>query len=267
MEKKELWLALSALGVAATSATSAAAATEQAGVASKVNPAVEAIDQISTKGSRVIFVGNDVFRGETIRTDAKGQTHLVFLDQSSLTVGPKSEIVIDHFVFDPKTNSGDLTMSATKGVLRIVGGALSKTGKINVKTPIGNLGIRGAVTLIEVLEDGTTTAYFLYGVELTGTVSASGLTRTVRQHEQSLTITPDGRIEIAPISVGRLKKILLVLQGPKNAPPPKGQNVPLPDNYKGWLRELANQNEDDRGREDEERHIGMGNRDIDDLAS
>ncbi len=265
MEKKELWLALSALGIAATSAV---AAPEKAGVASKINPAVEAVEQLAATGSRVLFVGSDIFREELIRTDAAGQAHLLFLDQSSLTVGPNSELVIDQFVYDPKTNSGDLTMSAAKGVLRFVGGALSKTGDVTIKTPIGNLGIRGAVVLIDLEgDDGSVTACILYGNELSGTIPDSGVSKTVRGHEQCIILTPDGRIETSPLPTARLREMLTALQGPESDSPPTGNEVTLPDNYKGWLRQLAAQEKMDRWRDSEEFNADVLNRDIDDLAS
>ena len=36
-----------------------------------------------------------------VATDARGQTQVLFLDQSALTVGPNSQLVIDEFVYDP----------------------------------------------------------------------------------------------------------------------------------------------------------------------
>lgn len=265
MNKKELMAALSALGVAAA-ATTTATVPEQIGVASKVNTAVEG--QVPAGASRVLFVGSDIFRNETIRTDASGQTHLMFLDQSSLTMGSNSELVIDHFVYDPKTNSGELSMSATKGILRFVGGALSKSGDVTVKTPLGNLGIRGAVVLIDIDKNGgDVTACILYGNELSGTIPGSGITKTVQEHEQCVILTPDGQIKTEPLSSPQLQKMLSALQGSPSDSPPTGREVTIPDNYSGWLRELAKQDAWDRMLDDERLNTEVFNRDIDELAS
>lgn len=269
MDKKELWLALSALGVAAASATTtttAVAAPEQVGVVNKANVAVEG--QVPDNASRVLFVGSDVFRNETIRTDDLGQAHLMFLDQSSLTIGPSSELVIDYFTYDPKTDSGDFSITAAKGILRVVGGALSKSGNVTVKTPLGNLGIRGAVVLIDVARDGgEVTACILYGNELIGTTLDASISKSVQEHEQCLVLTADGKIRTEPMTPERLKKMLVALQGPPSDSIPTGHEITLPDNYSGWLRELAGQNVWDRLLDDERFNADVLNRDIDDLAS
>ena len=146
MDNKELWLTLSAISVVAGAADTALAQ-ERAGVASSVNPAAEG--RLGGGEARVLFIGSDVFRNEVIRTDVSGLAHLSFLDHSSLTVGPNSELVIDRFVYDPDSDTGELTLSATKGVLRFVGGALSKQDAVEIKTPVGSLGIRGGISLVE----------------------------------------------------------------------------------------------------------------------
>lgn len=266
MKKKELWMALSALGVAATT-SSTVVATEQIGVVNKANVAVEG--QVSQNtASRVLFVGSDVFRDETIRTDASGQVHLMFLDQSSLTIGPNSELVIDHFIYDPETNSGDLSISAAKGVLRFVGGALSKKGHVTVKTPVGNLGIRGAVVLVDIASDsGEVSGCILYGNELKGTNTESNITKTVKEHEQCVILTPDGKVKTEFITSQRLQQMLSALQGPASAAPADGQELSLPENYRKWLRELARQDSWDRILDDERANADILNRDIDNLAS
>ena len=265
MDKKELWVALSALTVAASGADSASGQ-ERAGVAGTVNPSVKG--QPQGDKTRVLFVGSDIFRNEVIRTDASGLAHLMFLDQSSLTVAPNSEVVIDRFVYDPDSDTGELTMSVTKGVLRFVGGALSKTGKVNIKTPVGNLGIRGAVALVESKgAEGDTTICLVYGEEVRATSTISGVFKQAREHEHCLTLTPDGVVEEDAVTKPRLEKLLSAFLGPELANPPVGREVTLPTNLAGWLRHL---NEQDRlaDMESEERYgTDAENRDIDDLAS
>lgn len=267
MKKKELWLALSALGVAATTTNTALAVPEQIGVVNKANVAVEG--QVSPDtASRVLFVGSDVFRDETIRTDASGQVHLMFLDQSSLTIGPNSELVIDHFIYDPETNRGDLSISAAKGILRFVGGALSKKGNVTVKTPLGNLGIRGAVVLIDIAtKSGEVSGCILYGNELKGTSSESNITKVVAEQEQCVILSPDGSVKTEFITSDRLQQMLSALQGPASDTPPVGHEVTLPENYRKWLRELARQESWDRILADEKFNADILNRDIDNLAS
>jgi hypothetical protein len=262
VKKKELWLALSTLGVVASAATNGIAAPEHIGVVGKSNVSVEG--QAPEHASRVMFVGSDVFRNETIRTDGSGLAHLLFLDQSSLTVGPNSELVLDHFIYDPETKQGELSLSAAKGVLRFVGGALSKKGNVTIKTPVGNLGIRGAVVLIDVQKDGgEVSGCFLYGNNLTGTTSGTNISKTVNSHEQCVILTPDGQIRTEPVSSDKLEQMLGALQGPPSATSSAGREVALPNNYSAWLRELTSQQAGDRILDIERFNDDALNRDID----
>ncbi|MFM8532176.1 MAG: FecR domain-containing protein, partial [Acidimicrobiia bacterium] len=116
---------------------------------------------------RVLRVGIDIQANEIVSTRVNDRAHLVFLDGTSLTVGPNSTIVIDKYVFDPGRNAGELSLSATKGVFRFVGGAISKTNEIKVTTPSATIGIRGGIATVEVAENGGTKATFLYGEKMT----------------------------------------------------------------------------------------------------
>ena len=43
---------------------------------------------------------------------------LIFLDKTTLNVGPNSDLVIDEFIYDPSRGAGQMAVSMTKGVLR-----------------------------------------------------------------------------------------------------------------------------------------------------
>jgi len=49
----------------------------------------------------------------------------MFLDGTSLSVGPNAQLTIDKFVYDPATKTGDLAINASKGVFRLVGGKIT----------------------------------------------------------------------------------------------------------------------------------------------
>ncbi|HYD31204.1 MAG TPA: hypothetical protein VEB64_10175, partial [Azospirillaceae bacterium] len=85
----------------------AQAAEIDVGVAAAVNPAVTGVS--AGRGERLLVVGTDIAFRERIVTTAGGNTQLLFLDQSTLTVGPNSDLTIDEFVFDPDTSAGKLS--------------------------------------------------------------------------------------------------------------------------------------------------------------
>ena len=101
------------------------------------------------EAERVLRIGIDVQANERITTSANDRAHLVFLDGSSLTVGPNAQLTIDQFVYDPNTKTGDLAINASRGVLRLVGGKISKTHPITITTPSSTIGIRGGITILD----------------------------------------------------------------------------------------------------------------------
>src|SRR5512144_1571668 len=114
------------------------------------------------ENERILRIGIDVQANELVNTAATDRAHLVFLDGSSLTVGPNARVVIDRFVYDPASNSGDLAINASRGVFRLVGGRLSKQKPIVITTPSSTIGIRGGITIVSVTQTETV-ANFVYG--------------------------------------------------------------------------------------------------------
>ncbi len=127
------------------------------------------------ENERILRIGIDVQANELITTSANDRAHLVFLDGSSLTVGPDARLTIDRFVFDPNTQKGELAINATRGVFRLVGGKISKNTPIVITTPSSTIGIRGGITILSVTQ-AQTIAGFVFGHSMT--VTAGGLTQT-----------------------------------------------------------------------------------------
>jgi hypothetical protein len=160
---------------------------------------------------RVLRVGTDVQANEIISTTDNDRAHLVFLDGTTLTIGPSSSMTIDKFVYDPTTQKGELAVNATKGVFRIIGGRISKTSTIAVTTPAATMGIRGGIAVIGV-QASATTAILVFGNSLT--VTAGGVTQTITVPGLSVS-TPTGGTPGAPtIAVqGDLAAALATLAG------------------------------------------------------
>ena len=54
---------------------------------------------------RVIEIGAQIVRNEKIETSATGSVQLLFIDKTTLNIGPNSSVVIDKFVFNPMTDA------------------------------------------------------------------------------------------------------------------------------------------------------------------
>ena len=129
-----------------------------------------------TEPERVLRVGVDVQASEMITTSTNDRAHLVFLDGTSLTIGPNAQLVVDRFIYDPSRGVGDLSVTLSKGVLRLVGGKISKFQAILINTPGATTGIRGGITIVDA-QPGQTVSTFMFGKDMT--VTGQGQTKTV----------------------------------------------------------------------------------------
>lgn len=147
-------------------ATNARAELQKIGVVGAANQTLSSKNESAT--SRTLELGQDIFFNDTLSTDKTGNAQLMFLDKSALTIGPNASVTIDKFVYNPADSTGELTMRGTKGAFRFIGGALSKKKEVQFKTPVGTIGIRGGIAIVEINPtSGATNATFLYGDAMT----------------------------------------------------------------------------------------------------
>ena len=112
-----------ALLLAGTALVSSPVFAQQAGTATAVNPESQSTPPGGT--TTTLQVGARVVHKERIKTTPQGSVQLLFLDRSTLSIAPNSEIVIDEFVYNPGAGSGHMAVSLATGALRFVGGQLS----------------------------------------------------------------------------------------------------------------------------------------------
>lgn len=99
-------------------------------------------------GTRKLTIGTNIIYKERVQTSAQGSTQIMFPDTSTLNVGRNSNIVIDEYVYDPAAGTGKMVATVSKGVMRFVGGQISHTAGVTIKTPVATLGIRGGVATV-----------------------------------------------------------------------------------------------------------------------
>lgn len=92
---------------------------------------------------------------ERIRTSSTGTVQVLFIDKTTLNVGPNANVVIDRFIYNPVTNRGELALSLGKGVLRVVGGLATHTDGATINTPVAAIGVRGGIATITQGAKGT----------------------------------------------------------------------------------------------------------------
>jgi trimeric autotransporter adhesin len=199
-------------GLLLTIATSGSFAQQRVGVNAAVNP--DATGTPPGAAARKLVVGQDVIFNEHITTAENGQTQLMFLDESAMTIGPNSDLTIDQFVYDPKTGTGKLAMNATRGLLRYVGGKLSKQDQaVTIRTSTATLAVRGGAFILNIDRNGTTEAIFIYGDALTVT-GLGGAVETLRRPGFAITIAPGAAPSSpAPVPPGQLAQFTQQLDG------------------------------------------------------
>lgn len=156
--QKDWWLAAALTGAALPAAMGQAPSApggRQTGVVTTVSQGA------ASRGvSAPIYIENT--RGQKLVTGPNQTLHVLFSDQSALTVGPNSEVTIAEYRFDAKTKEGNVLVDMTKGLLRVVGGLISKKNDTVVRTTTATIGIRGGISIVESGPNGNN-ATFLFG--------------------------------------------------------------------------------------------------------
>jgi hypothetical protein len=164
---------------------------QQVGTATAVNPVSESTPPGGATDK--LTVGARVMHKERIHTSPSGSAQLLFLDKSTMSVAPNTNLVIDDFVYDPAANRGHMLTRLTAGTLQYIGGQLSHQGAVTINTPAVAVGIRGGTVTITHGAGGTHIAS-QYG---TMTLTNGGGTTVVTRPGFTVTIanwhTPPGQ--------------------------------------------------------------------------
>lgn len=92
----------------------------------------------------VALVGSGVQQADTLMTGPDGAVGVTLADDTLLSAGPNSVLVIERFVYGGN-QPGSLETALTKGTLAVVSGRIAKQAPdaMRVKTPAAILGVRG----------------------------------------------------------------------------------------------------------------------------
>jgi len=112
---------------------------------------------------RYLNLMDDIYRNELIKTFDDSATEITFLDETTLTLGPDTSIVLDRFIYDPDKTTNEFVISVTQGVFRFATGTMQNEA-YKVRTPVATIGIRG--TVIEVAVEKMTGGKGVASVEL-----------------------------------------------------------------------------------------------------
>jgi len=100
-----------------------------------------------TRGGEVIpaAVGTKLLVGDTLMTASNGSMGIILRDNSTLSIGPGSSLVIRNFVFSPAEGQLDLLVRLSRGTMAYLSGLIGKLAPESARfeTPVASIGIRG----------------------------------------------------------------------------------------------------------------------------
>jgi hypothetical protein len=130
-----LYLSLDGVGSPADASSAAATVKKVSGMATV------------TRQGRALpaTVGLEILENDTIHTGRDGSIGIVFNDETLLSLGPESVLVIDEFVFAPKQGKFSIVIRMLKGTAAYLSGLISRLApeSAHFKTPTASIGIRG----------------------------------------------------------------------------------------------------------------------------
>ena len=95
--------------------------------------------------------GMALFAGDRVVTGEYGSVGITLKDNTLLSAGPKSLLILNAFAFNEATHDGALDASLKRGTLSVVSGKLAKhsPGSVKFRTPAAILGVRGTEFVID----------------------------------------------------------------------------------------------------------------------
>ncbi len=132
-------------------ASPAASAQEWAGTIKGVagTAAVEREDKVIP-----LNLGDKVFSGDKLISGTNSGIAVTLRDDTLISTGPDSQLVLKEFSFNPATQEGNLFLSVLRGVAAMASGLVARANPraMRVTTPTATMGIRGTEFIVEVVD-------------------------------------------------------------------------------------------------------------------
>ncbi len=106
------------------------------------------------RGEQVIpaAIGTKLLAGDTLVTGPDGSLGVLLRDNSSLSIGPESNLVIQKFLFSPAEGKLGLLARISRGTMAYISGLIGKLAPESARfeTPVATIGIRGTRFAVKV---------------------------------------------------------------------------------------------------------------------
>lgn len=100
----------------------------------------------------VAALGMPVYLGSRLVTLPGSTLGVTFRDETVVSIGPDTQLVIDQYLFAPRKGEIGLVASLARGTLNYVSGQIAKLKPdgVNINTPTGMIGVRGTQFVVRV---------------------------------------------------------------------------------------------------------------------
>jgi hypothetical protein len=98
--------------------------------------------------------GEKIYMKDVLKTGRDGSLGVIFKDETLLSIGPRSEIIISEFLFSPAEGRLSIVTRLLRGSALYLTGIIGKLSPESVRfeTPVANIGIRGTKFAVKIEE-------------------------------------------------------------------------------------------------------------------
>jgi hypothetical protein len=123
------------------------------------SPAIATVQKVSGMAAIVrqgqttsATVGLEIWENDILRTGPDGSIGVVFNDDTLLSLGPGSLLVVDRFAFAPRQGKFSIVLRMVRGTAAYLSGLISKLSpdSAHFETPTASIGIRGTKFVVKV---------------------------------------------------------------------------------------------------------------------
>jgi len=118
----------------------------------------------TVQGDATVVAANQTIKAEPgtpvktsyiLKTGKPGSMGITLKDNTLLSIGPDTELVVEEFLYDPAQDELKLGANLSKGTLNYVSGVIAKLKPkaVSVRTPTGTIGVRGTHFVAKVVPE------------------------------------------------------------------------------------------------------------------
>ena len=154
-------------------------------------------------------LGEQIFLEDKIQTSEDGRLQILLKDETTFTLGPNAELIIDKFVYDPDVSNVEVSIKS--GAFRFISGATASSGPdaVKLKLPKATLSIRGTEVIGDISPVGTQ-IILMSGII---NVITDNDIKEISQHGWGVEVDENGDIsEPSPVADITLENVIILLE-------------------------------------------------------